>query len=138
AAASADDLDTRLQRLIFQALVGARLPVTSWESPVPAFQLGQAAYLPGICWPPGMAEPEGAPEMAEEVIPAIDSPAELLRRALAGEVPRVVQAKGLEAALRASASDDMPRLAAVLVGALSESVFRDGLASQIRSLFISL
>jgi hypothetical protein len=115
-ALDADDVCRRLQRLVFQALVGTRLPVTSWESPLPAFQLGQCAYLPGLSvLAEGARGDLGASAAGEATIPVLDSPEELLRRSLVGAVPLVVQAKALEAALRASDAARLPSLAAILV-----------------------
>src|SRR5207244_5844138 len=136
-AASEDELIARLQRLVFQAFVGTRLPVTSWESPLPAFQLGQCAYVPGAR-APQRADAESSVRRVEDIIAAIDLPGKLPRQSLAGDAQLVARAKGLEAALRASLPDDVPHLAGVLVETLSSSDRRGPLPVQIRSLFAAL
>src|ERR1700716_3656124 len=48
------DLEAELATYVTQAVVGtSRLPITSLESPLPAFSLGQLAYLPGPETRPG-------------------------------------------------------------------------------------
>ncbi len=107
---AAADVCRRLERLVFRALAGSRLPVTSWESPLPAFQLGQCGYLPGtsvgnsLCelptdsrsesatLSPGSEAPGDALECGqtgEAAIETINSSDEILRRSLAVALPRL-------------------------------------------------
>ncbi len=81
------------------AVIGtSRLPITSLESPLPAFSLGELAYLPEL---PTGGEPRR-------------DPIALLEQALAGGWKRIEQAKSLEIALRAAAAVDVPGVAQAL------------------------
>jgi hypothetical protein len=87
-----------LRQLVFQALVGAsRLPVTSLQSPLPAFSLGQIAYRPA------------GPIRSDQL--GFNDIGELLRWAVSPELNLVQRAKALESALRATAAHDIPPLA---------------------------
>jgi hypothetical protein len=96
--ASADRLAEALGEGLFLAVIGtSRLPITSLESPLPAFSLGQLGYLPGQI-------------AAAEARPASDL-FEFIDRGLAGEHGPLAAAKALETALRAVGAQDVVRLA---------------------------
>ncbi len=122
--ADAEGLRARIERLIACAVVGAsRLPVSSWEAPLPAYALGQLAYLPDC----------SAEELAESSAPH-DDVQNLLQHAAADGAESIQSAKALEAALRASPADDAPRVAQQLV-TLVGSQGAESLVFTIRTLF---
>jgi hypothetical protein len=82
-----DELEFELARYVYLAVIGtSRLPITSLESPLPAFSLGEMAYLPGLA---------GADCVCSD-------PTEFLRAALRSPVSTFELAKALELALRAT------------------------------------
>ncbi|MGD9721118.1 MAG: hypothetical protein AB7O59_03570 [Pirellulales bacterium] len=88
---------------LWLAVVGtSRLPITSLESPLPAFSLGQLAYLPGVC----RTEHD-----------CWRDPTVMLADVLRAESPLRVAATALEVALRAVDDAQVPQVAAVLVSA---------------------
>jgi hypothetical protein len=88
-----DELVCRL----FQAVVGcSRLPLTSVEAPLPAFSLGRLAYFYR------QAAPDSGP---------MESPQDLVQRALTDDLSWQEQAKLLEILLRASPPEDIARAA---------------------------
>jgi hypothetical protein len=92
-------LPAELARYVFLAVIGSsRLPITSLESPLPAFSLGQLGYLANLS---GSCREES-------------DPIAFLRSALAGDHTAVEQAKALETALRAIDAGEVPRLVAAL------------------------
>ncbi len=92
-------LNAELATYVFLAMIGAnRLPITSIESPLPAFSLGEFSYLPRLKGPTG----------------AWTDPVAFLSAALDDERPLVEQAKALETALRATSTDQLPALVAAL------------------------
>jgi hypothetical protein len=92
-------LTVELATYVFLAVIGGnRLPITSIESPLPAFSLGQFSYLPRLQGSTG---------------PWTD-PVAFLSAALDDQRPLVEQAKALETALRASSTDQLPALVATL------------------------
>jgi len=92
-----------LAMLLFQAVVGTgRLPITSLETPLPAYSLGQLGWLP-------QADPGTAP---------ITCPAALLSAALDSPLPLDWRVKALETSLRAADDDSWP---AVLQIALDDA-----------------
>ncbi len=94
-----DELESDLARYLFLAVIGtSRLPITSLESPLPAFSLGHFAYLPGFA---------GADR-------ACDNPEEFLRAALESKVSTFELAKALEIALRATPPDAVAGIARLL------------------------
>jgi hypothetical protein len=133
AGASDESLGRRLQRLLFLTVVGTRLPVTSWESPLPAFQLGQCAYLPRLRRPERRGTTAGTADSDPTIIP-MTSPDELLRASLGSDLPLTELAKALELALRASTADAAPRLAAVLL----DAVGGPDRAARVHSLLVAL
>jgi hypothetical protein len=101
----ADELAHQLGRLVLMALAGtSRLPVTSWESPLPAFTLGQCGYLPVT----------GTQESELPAAPAA-SPLEFLRRAALAGASLWERAKALDAALRAASLNELPQLAELVI-----------------------
>src|SRR5262249_17965545 len=99
ASALRDDLACRL----FQAVVGvSRLPLTSVETPLPAFALGQFGY----CHRPAEAGGSAGP---------LREPSELLTLLMDDGLARAEQVKPLELMIRATAAADIPALANQLV-----------------------
>lgn len=98
-AADKDELESELARYLFLAVIGtSRLPITSLESPLPAFSLGQFAYLPGLA---------GADR-------AFDEPEKCFEAALERKVSTFELAKALEIALRATPPDTVAGIAQLL------------------------
>ncbi len=96
---SSDELARELGVYLFAAIVGtSRLPITSLESPLPSFSLGQWCYLPNL---PAGDEP-------------LRDPIALVRAALATEAAGSVQAKALETALRVIDPEQVTSLADVV------------------------
>jgi hypothetical protein len=94
-----DQLESELARYVFLAVIGtSRLPITSLESPLPAFSLGEMAYLPGLT---GADQVNGDPEA-------------FLRAALECKVSTFELAKALEAALRATPPESAAGIARAL------------------------
>lgn len=86
---------------LFRAVIGlSRLPLTSPESPLPGFSLGQFGYFYRY-----------AP--AESADRAMCTPEDLLRHGLTAERSALEQAKLVELALRAARADAIPALAGV-------------------------
>lgn len=82
--ATHDHVEAELRHALFSAVVGtSRLPITSLESPLPAYSFGQLAYLPSLrgkeCW---------------------HDSAKFLEAALAATAEPAEQARALELALR--------------------------------------
>jgi hypothetical protein len=69
--AGADELRDELMCQLFHAVVGARLPLTSVEAPLPGFTFGELFY----CYRPGAAPAEGSLRSAAEVVAKMLSPA---------------------------------------------------------------
>jgi hypothetical protein len=114
-------LRPELATYVFLAVIGAnRLPITSIESPLPAFSLGQFSYLPRLQGSTG---------------PWTD-PVAFLSAALDDQRPLVEQAKALETALRAATTDRLPALVAALERhrVRRQSGF-DGLTDLFRAVF---
>lgn len=83
------ELETELAGLLFQAVVGAsRLALTSLEAPLPAFSLGELAYV----YRPGISADHGP----------LRSSRDLIDLGLPAQRDPIQQAKVLEAALRAA------------------------------------
>lgn len=99
------ELAREIGHCVFLSVVGnSRLPITSLESPLPAFALGQLTFLADNPFPP---------------------PGDItsLAALLSGRVPHsapLSHPKFLEFVLRAAAPADMPRLAQVFVAHLRE------------------
>ncbi len=92
-------LERELATYVLLAVIGtSRLPITSLESPLPGFSLGQLGYVPGLA----------------ESDDAWRDPPDFLRAALVGERPIVHQVKALETALRAASSEQVAAIADVL------------------------
>ncbi len=97
-----DALQSEIETLLFLAVIGtSRLPITSLESPLPDYTLGQLAYLPAI---------------VESNEPCHD-PLEFLKLAISPAPPLLQQAKALETALRAIDLGKLDQLAATLQAA---------------------
>ena len=95
--ASEQELLRRLSGDIFLGVVGAsRLPITSLESPLPGFSLGQLGYVPS----------QGTPGCAP-----ISSPRDLIDQGLTAGLTLVERAKLLELVLRAARPNEVPDLA---------------------------
>lgn len=93
------ELTAWIRQALLAAVVGtSRLPITSAESPLPGFALGQWGYFPSGPW-------SGGP-------PA--SPADMLRSGLPAAVDRRERARLVELALRSAGPDDVPALVDVL------------------------
>ncbi|MEX0677485.1 MAG: hypothetical protein WD063_10450 [Pirellulales bacterium] len=98
-----------LGRTLFLAVVGtSRLPITSLESPLPAFSLGRLAYLP-------------IPFYLSDAQQPWSDAVELLAEAIASGRELEEQAKALETALRATSLDSLARI----VDFLDETFSRD-------------
>ena len=96
------ELRQRLSRCIFLAVVGAsRLPITSLESPLPGFSLGQLGYVP---W---RTAPGDRP---------LSSPRELIDQGLLTGLSLVERAKLLEMVLRAARPAEVSGLAEAFLG----------------------
>lgn len=96
---STDPLASELETLVLLAVIGtSRLPITSLESPLPCFSLGELAYLPG--------QPAGDESYTDGV--------SFLQAALTGGYPPLVQAKALETALRSGGPARVAELCVVL------------------------
>lgn len=121
---SGDKLRHALQLRLTQAVAGlSRLPLTSVETPLPAFTLGQLAYFPL----PSSTSTTPAP-MRDAV--------EMIGRALTKELAWPLQAKLLEAVLRATPADQLADAADRFVArwrALDEEPGR--IAPLLRTLF---
>lgn len=97
------DWQAELEQLMFLAVVGtSRLPITSLESPLPAFSLGELAYLPTM--------------HGQQVW---DDPRELLAVVLGSEMALVYQTTALEIAVRASSAAELVALADVILEKLA-------------------
>ncbi|HEV3136819.1 MAG TPA: hypothetical protein VGZ26_02925, partial [Pirellulales bacterium] len=95
-----DTLRAELAGHVFRAVIGSsRLPITSIESPLPAFSLGQLAYLSN----------------RSDSCEAQSDPLAFLRSALVQNCKTIEQVKALEVALRAIENREVPRLADVLM-----------------------
>jgi hypothetical protein len=93
-----EDLRDELICQTFHAVAGAsRLPLTSVESPLPAFSLGQLAYVYQASAP--AAAREGGP---------MRSPAELVERGLHEDLGWLETTKLLETVLRAVSPEELP------------------------------
>ncbi len=100
AATSEQEVIAEISTCVFLAVIGtSRLPITSLESPLPAFSLGQLAYFPNL------DRDDGAWWI---------DPLDVLRAALDGGMAGVELVKALEIALRATADARQPRIAQVL------------------------
>jgi hypothetical protein len=94
---TSEQLRRDLAGLLDLAVVGtSRLPLTSLESPLPAFSLGQLGYFP---------------QPGSEKIGPMQSAADLLRRALPTASSWSAKARVLEAALRSIVPADVSELA---------------------------
>jgi hypothetical protein len=114
-------LECELATYVFLAIIGtSRLPITPLESPLPAFSLGQFAFVPNV------------PEADD----AWNDPTDFLRNALDGNLSSIEQAKALETALRAEPLDRLPQLVRILQeSSLRRSGEPDWLARLFRTVF---
>jgi hypothetical protein len=95
--ADGGQLRRELADLLFRAVIGvSRLPLTSVESPLPAFSLGQLAYF----FQPGT-----------DAAGPLRSPQALLSRALTPERPWPEKAKVLEVVLRSASASELEQAA---------------------------
>ncbi|MEX2112377.1 MAG: hypothetical protein WD845_04285, partial [Pirellulales bacterium] len=119
---SDDELAGELRAGLFLAVIGvSRLPITSLESPLPSFSLGQFAYFPRLT---------GGGQSWWTV------PLAFLRADVGGRVCGVEFAKSLEMALRATPDERQPQIANALeshAAATSDGAQRVG--DMIRDLF---
>ncbi|HLJ93186.1 MAG TPA: hypothetical protein VKU02_08350, partial [Gemmataceae bacterium] len=91
---SAEELQDEVAALLFQAVVGcSRLPLQSVEAPLPAFSLGQLAYVYRTA--------------AESGSPPMRSFSELIEKGLQGDLAWLEKAKLLECLLRSTALHDI-------------------------------
>jgi hypothetical protein len=96
ASCTVDGLREELARLLFVAVVGqSRLPLTSVESPLPGFSLGQLAYF--------------TRSHAGEAVPLRDI-FDLVRQVLVPGQDRLEQVKSLEFVLRSARAEEIPDL----------------------------
>lgn len=94
-------LRRELETLLFLAVIGvSRLPITSLESPLPGFSLGQLAYFPSL-----QSNSQG---------PWRDS-VDVLHAALTGGWQHLELVKALETALRAAPDAQQARIARTLI-----------------------
>jgi hypothetical protein len=95
-----DTLQRQVEQGLFLAVIGtSRLPITSVESPLPAYALGHLGYFP----------------FGAKAGPApVTDPMDLLRHGLAADFSSLQQAKLLECVLRAAGKDEVATLAAHL------------------------
>jgi hypothetical protein len=116
-----DTLRAELAGYVFRAVIGSsRLPITSVESPLPAFSLGQLAYLSN---------------RADTCEAQSDSIA-FLSSALNHTSTTIEQAKAFEVALRAIETREVPRLADVLMTSIGhDSETPDRIAKLVRAAF---
>jgi len=113
------DVESQLARLILLAVIGtSRLPITSLESPLPAFSLGTFGYLSG----------------SQATAPCSD-PRELVRRGLSASTSGLERAKSLELALRAIAPGEAGGLADVLEITLPPDTAGRSAARLLREVF---
>ncbi len=92
-----DGLVAEIGTCVFLAVIGtSRLPITSLESPLPAFSLGQLAYFPSL------VRDDGA---------RWSDPLDVLGAELDRGVRGIELVKALESALRATPDVDQPRIA---------------------------
>ncbi len=97
---SPHELLGELQTHLFLAVIGtSRLPITSLESPLPAFSLGRFFYFPKL------HDRSGRPW---------HDPIEMLEAALDAELTELEAAKALETALRAASNERQPQIARVV------------------------
>ncbi|HEX3726256.1 MAG TPA: hypothetical protein VHV08_08435 [Pirellulales bacterium] len=116
---SAHDLSSELSQDVFLAVIGtSRLPITSLESPLPAFSLGQLAYLPF--------------DFQRQA--AWDDAIDFASAAFASD-QALVQAKALEIALRAVPDHELERLTQLCEQQLARPAGRERLIVVFRSLF---
>ncbi len=109
-----------LSTLLYLAVVGtSRLPITSLESPLPAFSLGKLMYLPQGS---GSGEP-------------LSDPLKLIRQVSSSEATLPQKAKLLEVVLRAADLGEIPEVAKCLVTAASaDAGGMDGLPAVLRTM----
>lgn len=101
---SPPQIEQELTQDLHLAIVGtSRLPITSLESPLPAFSLGRLAYF---------ARLNKSDENVAKVGTWVKSADELIARSLAVVETIADQARLLEVVLRAASADESPRLAA--------------------------
>lgn len=99
-------VSAQLSTLLYLAVVGtSRLAITSLESPLPAFTLGELMYLPREA---GFDDP-------------VTEPRNLIRLATGSGATLPQKAKLLEATLRAAAAGEIPEVAECLMGSASDS-----------------
>ncbi len=119
-----DALPLELGTYLLLAIVGtSRLPITSLESPLPAFSLGQLAYVPQLA---------DAPDAWTDAVAFFGAALD------AGHVD-VHGAKALETALRAISADDVPKLTGIVVEHVASNPLAvDQIGSLVRTLFNSV
>lgn len=120
-AARREDAAQPLSRCLLLAVVGtSRLPITSLESPLPAFSLGKLAYGTSAI------SAAGASSNTDELIASV----------LDNCRPRAERAKLLEAALRTSAADEIADLTRTLFNCLHDKGINVGeLPAIVKSMF---
>jgi hypothetical protein len=116
-----DAIAAELGVYLFLAVIGtSRLPITSLESPLPDFSLGQIAYVPGL---------------ADADEPWTDAIA-FLQATLGGKHTSIEQAKTLETALRATPAQRLTGLVnALQQGAAQGSSASDFVPGLFRTVF---
>jgi hypothetical protein len=116
-----ETLRRELETLLFLAVIGvSRLPITSLESPLPGFSLGQFAYFPSL--------------QGNSQAPWRDS-VDVLHAALAGGWQHLELVKALETALRAAPDAQQARIARTLIDFAERN---DQGARQIADLLLGL
>lgn len=119
-----DELRAEVVGRLFQAVVGvSRLPLTSLQAPLPAFTLGELAYV-------------HQPHVDSHSAAPLRSYTDLLDRGLTVDLGRLEKTKLLETLLRATPPNELPNAVELLVArwnALGQS--RRQLLALFRSLF---
>jgi hypothetical protein len=94
-----EELRDELIGLLFHAVVGRRLPLSSVEAPLPGFSFGRLFY----CYRAAAGAGDGP----------LRSAAEVVRHMLTADLSRAEQAQVLETLLRATPADDLPAAGAL-------------------------
>lgn len=116
----APELAAELRACLYAAVAGRRLPITSLESPLPAFSLGQFFYWPG-------SNPPAA---------AFREPRDLVENAWSASNPPWLSARVLETMLRSAEEGQLRALTTLLVDRWKETGGNDAdLCEVFRELF---
>jgi hypothetical protein len=112
---SLDDLRDEMICLLFQAVVGtSRLPLTSLEAPLPAFSLGELAYI----YQPNSELPKSSETSEVSSQPPMRTFQDLVHHAFLPELAIPERAKLLETLLHATPAEKLGEAADLLLGRL--------------------